>query len=71
LTIYTNYTDKDIIPHLPLEFDCCEVQGRNCSLNNIHLNLPLTSVIHQLHDLKVANHKVEEVEKLIEEQIGN
>ena len=51
LTISTNYTDKDIIPHLPLEFDCCEVQGGKFSLSNIHLNLPLTNVIH-LDDLK-------------------
>ena len=45
LTISTNNTDKDIIPHLPLEFDCCEFQGRNFSLNYIHLNLPLNNVI--------------------------
>ena len=66
LTTYTNETDKDIIPHLPLEFDCCEVLGKNFSLNNIHSNLPLTNVIHHLDDLKVASHKVE-VEKLIED----
>jgi len=53
---------------LALEFDCCEVQGKNFSLNIIHLNLPLTNVIHHLDDFKVANHKMEEVEKLIEEQ---
>ena len=68
LTISTSNTDKDIIPHLPLNFDCCVIQGRNFSLNNLHLNLSLTSVIHRLDDLKVANHKVEEVEKFIEEQ---
>ena len=68
LTISTNNSDKDIIPHLPLEFECCEVQGKNFSLNNIHLNLPLNNVVHHLDDLKVANHKVEEVERLIEEQ---
>jgi len=62
LTISTNNTDKDIIPHLTLEFDCCKFQGRNFSLNYIHLNLPLNNVIHHLDDLKVANHKGEEVE---------
>jgi hypothetical protein len=31
LTISTNNSDKDIIPHLILEFDCCEVQGKNFS----------------------------------------
>jgi hypothetical protein len=34
LTMSTNYTDTDIIPHLPLKFDCCEVQGKNSILNN-------------------------------------
>jgi hypothetical protein len=28
LTIFTN-TDKEIIPHLSLEFDCCGAQGKN------------------------------------------
>jgi hypothetical protein len=68
LTISTNNTDKDIIPHLPLVYDCCVVQGTNFSLNIIHLNLPLNNVIHHLDDLKVANHKVEEVKRLNEEQ---
>jgi hypothetical protein len=64
----TNNTDKDIIPHLPLQFGCCEFQGKNIILNDIHLNLPLNNAFHHLDDLKLANHKVEEVEKLIEEQ---
>jgi hypothetical protein len=29
LTISTNNTDKGIIPHSPLEFDCCEDEGKN------------------------------------------
>jgi hypothetical protein len=53
---------------LPVEFGCCEVQGKNFSLNNIHLNLPLNNVVHHLDDLKVANHKAEEVERLTKEQ---
>ena len=67
LTVSTNNTDRDIIPHLPLNFDSCEVQGGNFSLNSKHLNQPSTNVIHRLDDLRVASHKVEEVE-LIEEQ---
>jgi hypothetical protein len=47
---------------LPLEFDCCEAQGKKCSLNNILLDLPPNNVIHHLDDLKIANYKVEEVE---------
>ena len=62
LTISTNNTDKDIIPHFPFEFDCCEARGKNFSLNNILLDLPSNNVIHHSNDLKVANYKVEEVE---------
>jgi hypothetical protein len=51
-----------------LEFDICEVQGKNFSLNDIHLDLPLNNVICHLDDLKVANHKVEELEGLIADQ---
>ena len=68
LTISTNNIDKDIIPRLSLEFDCCEIQGKNFILNNIHLNLPLNKAIHHLDDSKLATHKVEEVERLTEEQ---
>ena len=42
-----------------MDLECCEVEGRNFSLNNVHLNLPFTNVILHLDDLKVANHKVE------------
>ena len=34
----------------------------------IHLDLPLNSVIRHFDDLQLANHKVEEVERLIAEQ---
>ena len=36
LTVSTYNNDNEIIPHFLLEFDCCEVQGKNFSLNNIH-----------------------------------
>jgi hypothetical protein len=66
LTLSTINTIKDIIPHLRLEFDCCEAAGKNFNLNSIHFDLLLKNVIHHLDDLKVANHKVEEVERLIQ-----
>ena len=54
-----------------MDLECCEVQGRKFSLNNVHLNLPFTNVILHLDDLKVANHKVEEVENWLKNKIGN
>jgi hypothetical protein len=44
-----------------------KVTGRNLNLNNIHLHPPLNNVIHYLDDLKVTNHKMEELERLIAE----
>jgi hypothetical protein len=41
LTIAMSTTDKDIIPHLPLEFDCCEASRKNLSCNDGHTDLPL------------------------------
>jgi hypothetical protein len=46
LTITANNTDKDVIPHLTLESDCCDAEGNNFNLNNTHLALPLKNVIH-------------------------
>jgi hypothetical protein len=68
MTISTNNTDKDIIPHLSLEYDSCEPDERKISLNNIHLDLPLKNIINHLDDLRIASRKVDEAERLISEQ---
>jgi hypothetical protein len=62
MTISTDNTDKDIIPHLSLEYDCCEPEGKKINLNNIHLDSPLKNVVNHLDDLRIASHKVDEVE---------
>jgi len=36
LTISMSTTDKDIIPHLPLEFYCCEASRKNLNCNDGH-----------------------------------
>jgi hypothetical protein len=68
MIIYTNNTDKDIIPPLSLEYDCCETQGKNVKLNDIHLDLPLENIVNDLNDVRIASHKADEVERLISEQ---
>lgn len=64
----SNNTDKDIIPSLSLDYDCCAPEGRNSKLNAIHLDMPLKNVVNHLDDLRLASHKVEEVDRLISEQ---
>jgi hypothetical protein len=66
--MFSNNTDKDIIPPLSLDYDCCAPEEKNSKLNAIHLDLPLKNVINHLDDLKLASHKVEEVDILISEQ---
>ena len=64
----TNNTEKDIIPPLSLDYDCCLFETKNTKLNNIHLDLPLRNIVNRLEDLRLASHKVEEVDRLIAEQ---
>jgi hypothetical protein len=56
MIISTNNTDKDIIPHLSLDYDCCEPEGKKINLNNIHFVLPLKNIINRLDDLRIASH---------------
>ncbi|XP_063236303.1 uncharacterized protein LOC134538755 [Bacillus rossius redtenbacheri] len=57
-----NVTSKDIIPTLPLDMDCCE-SIETMSLDEIKINTPFKTITHQLDDLKIASHKVKEVEE--------
>ena len=64
----SNNTEKDIIPSLFLEYNCCAPEGRTTKLNKIQLELPLKSIVNCLEDLRLASHKVEEVDRLISKQ---
>ena len=50
---------------MSLEYDCCGGIYKNKKLNELHQHIPLRSVASSLDDLKIASHKVEDVEKLI------
>ena len=63
-----NNSEKDIIPPMSLEYDCCNFAGNNVKLNDIHLELPKKNIVNRLDDLRLASHKVEEVDRLISEQ---
>ena len=47
----SNNTEKDIIPPLSLEYDSCISKGKTTKLNEIHLELPLKSIVNRLEDL--------------------
>jgi hypothetical protein len=66
--LVSNHTSKDVIPPLSLEYACCGGINNTFKLNELHLHIPLRSVTSSLNDLRIASHKVEEVENLILEQ---
>ena len=63
-----NNSEKDIIPPLSLDYDCCEFVGKDVKLKDLHLELPLKNIVNRLDDLRLASHKVDEVNRLILEQ---
>lgn len=67
-TFVSNRTNKNIIPPMSLEYDCCGGVVKNFKLNELHFHIPFRSVASSLDDLKIASHKVQDVENLILEQ---
>jgi len=67
-TFVSNRTSKDVIPPMSLEYDYCGGVDKNFKLNELHLYIPLRSVTNSLYDLRIASHKVEDVENLMLEQ---
>jgi len=67
-TLVSNRTSKDVIPPMSLKYDCCGSVDQKFKLNELHLHIHLRSVTNSLDDLKIASHKVEDVENLILEQ---
>jgi len=65
--VSANNSEKDI-PHISLDYYCCEFIGKEIKFNDIHLELPLKGVINRLDDLRLTSHKVDEVIRLILEQ---
>jgi hypothetical protein len=53
---------------MSLAYDCCGSVDQNFKLNELHLHIPLRSVTNSLDDLRIASHKVEDVENLLHEQ---
>lgn len=64
-TFISNRTTKYVIPPMSLEYYCCGGVDKNFKLNELHLHIPLRSVTNSLYDLRIANHKVEDIENLM------
>ena len=64
----SNHTGKDVIPPLSLGYDCCGSVDKKFKLNRLRLQVSLGGVAGSLDDVKIANHKTEDTERLIYEQ---
>ena len=58
---------RTLFHHYPLSMTVVS-EGRTNKLNKIQLELPLKSKVNRLEHLRLANHKVAEVDRLISEQ---
>ena len=54
-----------MIPPLSLEYDCCDSMSKSFKLNRLRLHMPMEGAAGSFDDLKIANHKVGDVERLI------
>jgi hypothetical protein len=64
----TNLTKDDILPLIEVDIDCCLTLPEQEKIKDVHLNLPLSNIMSSINDLNTASLRIDEVNKLIEEQ---
>jgi hypothetical protein len=63
-----NNTDKYVIPPLTLTMECCESESNKLKLDAISIKTPIMNILTHTDELKLASHKVDDLEKLIRGQ---
>jgi hypothetical protein len=66
-TISKNISN-DFLPTIPMNFDCCLTFEETKDFSQLPLSILLSNIMSSVDDLRVASHKVDEVEKIIKEQ---
>jgi hypothetical protein len=64
----TNRTKDDILPLVDVNIDCCLTLPEQEKIKDIPLNLPLSNIMSSINELNTASLRIDEVNKLIEEQ---
>ena len=64
-TIVNNHTNKDVIAPLSLECDSCDSISKSFKLNRLRLHMTMEGVASSFDDLRIANHKVGDVDRFI------
>jgi hypothetical protein len=68
LSIPTVNISHDFVPAIPIDFDCCFIFEKTNAFEDIPLTVPLSNILTSTDDLRLASHKVDEVEQMIKEQ---
>jgi hypothetical protein len=61
-------TSNDFLPTVPMDFDCCLIFEQTKAFSQLPLSIPLSNILSSVDDLRVASHRIDEVEKMIDEQ---
>jgi hypothetical protein len=64
----TNLTKDDILPLVDVNIDCCLTLPEQEKIKDIPLDLPLPNIMSSINDLNTASLRIDEVNKLIDEQ---
>jgi hypothetical protein len=57
-----------VLPLVPVDSDCCLSLQEKEQLSEISLNKPLTNILSSVEDLKIASFKIDEIQKMIQEE---
>jgi hypothetical protein len=68
MSTITRNISNDFLPTVPMDFDCCLVFEKTEDFSQLPLSIPLSNILSSVDDLRIASHKVDEVEKIIKEQ---
>jgi hypothetical protein len=60
--------ESNILFRVHLEYDCCKGLAVKVNISTIHVNTSFKHVVSHLDDLKIASHRISDVEHMIREQ---
>ena len=68
LNLNTAGYESDFLSRANLEYDCCEWLNVKVNLSSISINASFKHVVSHLDDLKIASHRISDVENMMREQ---
>lgn len=68
MSINKKNMSNDFLPTIPMDFDCCLIFKETKDFSKLPLYIPLSNILSSADELRVASHKVDEVEDMIKEQ---